>query len=414
MPSGWGRCNLDKQTIINRLGVKDFYSSELTSIKWNGNGTGQALCPFHDDTNPSLTVNHETGSFKCFGCGKKGSIFDWYMERQGVDYRTAFNALAKEAGLSQETPKKIVKTYDYVDESGTLIFQTIRYEPKDFKQRRPDGNEGWIYNLQGVQLVPYNLTEVIKAKSLIIVEGEKDVEALKGMGLVASCNAMGAEKWRADYNGYFKGKKVAIIPDNDEKGREHAHQVAQNLQSVAVSVKVIELPGLPQKGDVSDYITQGGTKEALLQLIKHAPEYELSELVQIGGGQLDNTDFKPFSYLRRGSELGQLNITIEWAIDKLLPKQSITLLHGRGGIGKTWLSLILADAISRGNSFMGLATQKMECIFIDFENSLPVLVDRVRKANIEDVLFWHNSNEELKPPRLDNDTWEQYKKLPSW
>lgn len=404
---------MDKQTILDRLDIKTFYFSELPSFKANGSGIGQALCPFHEDTRPSLTVNLITGQFKCFGCNKKGSIFDFYMSKHAVDYKTAFNALAKEAGITQEKPRKIIKAYDYVDESGTLIFQTVRYEPKDFRQRRPDGKGGYIYDLKGVSLIPYNFPEVIKAKSVMIVEGEKDVETLRGIGLVASCNPMGAGKWREEYNRYFTGKKVAIIPDNDKPGRDHALQVAKTLKGVAESVKVVELPGLPEKGDVSDWIEAGGTKERLVEIIKKAPETELSKYPDMGGGQLDNSIPEPFSYLKKGSDLRQLDITIEWAIDKLLPRQSITLLHGRGGIGKTWISLILADVISRGIPFMGLNSQRMDCIFVDFENSLPVLVDRVRKIGIEDVLFWHNSNEILKPPKLDRNEWELYKSLPS-
>jgi archaellum biogenesis ATPase FlaH len=117
------------------------------------------------------------------------------------------------------------------------------------------------------------------------------------------------------------------------------------------------------------------------------------------------------SFLQKGSDLMNLEITIEWVVDKLIPKQSITLLHGRGGIGKTWLSLILADAVSKGIPFMSLEPQKMPVVFIDFENSFPVLVERVKKIEASEVFFWHNSNE-IKPPKLNKETWEQYKSLP--
>ena len=153
--------------------------------------------------------------------------------------------------------------------------------------------------------------------------------------------------------------------------------------------------------------------ERTVQSIFEKHHRELSELSHMGGGQLDNSIPEPFSYLKKGSDLRQLDISIEWIVDKLLPKESVTLLHGRGGIGKTWISLILADAISRGLPFMGLDCQKIDCIFIDFENSLPVLIDRIRKANIDEVFFWHNTNEVLKPPRLDSEPWNLYKTLPS-
>ena len=387
---------MDKHTVLNRLDIKSFYSFELPSIKWNGSGMGQALCPFHEDTKPSLSINVNTGQFKCFGCSKTGSIFDFYMTKHNVDFRTAKDALAREAGVTAE--KKIVTTYDYKDESENLLFQTVRYEPKDFKQRRPDGKENWLYNLQGILLVPYNLSEVIKAKSVIIVEGEKDVETLKRINLIACCNPMGAGKWKAEYNHYFKGKKIAIFPDNDEPGKRHAETISKNLKGIAESIKVIELPGLPAKGDISDWLNHGHTKDELLKVIKSSPEWI-------------EPKSEPLSFLKKGADLLTLECSIEWVIDKLIPKQSITLLHGKGGIGKTWLSLIIADAVSKGISFLALTTQQLPVIYIDFENSLPVLVDRVKKIQASEVLFWHNTNE-LKPPKLDHLSWEQYKSLP--
>jgi archaellum biogenesis ATPase FlaH len=119
----------------------------------------------------------------------------------------------------------------------------------------------------------------------------------------------------------------------------------------------------------------------------------------------------PVKVLKKGSDLMNLECKVEWIIDKLLPKQSITLLHGKGGIGKTWISLILGNAVSKGISFMDLPTELTPVIFVDFENSLPVLVERVKKIGASEVLFWHNTNEK-RPPKLDREDWEQYKSLP--
>lgn len=410
---------MDKQTIFDRLDLKAFYSSELPSLKVNGSGMGQALCPFHSDTKPSFSVDLKTGGFRCFGCDAKGSTFDFVMKKNGLDFSGAKALLAKEAGLLHEPKRKIAATYDYTDESGNHLFQVVRYEPKAFSQRRPDGKGGWIWNLEGVRLVPYNLPEVIKSDSVFIVEGEKDVETLRGIGLVASCNPMGAGKWRPEYNEHFKGKRVAIIPDIDGPaknyaGEKHAQSIARYLKGIALSTKVIELPGLPEKRkDITDWIQAGGTREELLEIVKGTPEWERSESPHIGDRLSDYSELEPSSFLKRGSDLRLMDISISWAIDKLLPKESITLLHGRGGIGKTWLSLIMADAINKGASFMELDTQRMQVVFIDFENSLPVLIERIRKIGIEEVLFWHSANEILKPPKLDRNEWELYKKLPS-
>lgn len=395
------KTGMDKQAIINKLDIKSFYASELPSVKWNGaGGMGQALCPWHDDTKPSLSINLNTGLFKCFGCNAKGSVFDFYMKKHGVDYRTAFNALAKEAELTPEPPKKIVETYDYTDESGNLLHQTVRYEPKDFSQRRPDGKDKWRWNLDGVRLFPYNLSEVIKTKSIIIVEGEKDCETLKGIGLTATCNPMGSGKWKVEYNEHFRGKRVVIIPDNDKPGRDHALQIAKNLKGIAESVKVVEFPDLPEKGDVSDWIAQGHTKEELIEIIKQTPEWIPEEPKSL----LDS--------LLKWNDILSLDVKTEYLLENLIPQGSITLLFGRGGIGKTSISLQIAYAIAEGKPFGDFKTIKTPVYFIDFENPLPVLKERVEKIGESDNLWvWHISNPTL-PPRLDSKDYELYKQLP--
>ena len=112
------------------------------------------------------------------------------------------------ADLFVESPTatpKIVATYPYVDENGALLFEVVRYEPKGFSQRRPDGNGGWLWNLDGVRRVPYNLPEVIKARTILICEGEKDCLTARASGLVATTNAGGAGKWRTEYADWLRG-----------------------------------------------------------------------------------------------------------------------------------------------------------------------------------------------------------------
>jgi hypothetical protein len=125
----------------------------------------------------------------------------------------------------------------------------------------------------------------------------------------------------------------------------------------------------------------------------------------------DKLPFDPLSILKKGSDLMNLDIYVEWIVDKLIPKQSITLLHGRGGIGKTWITLVLSHAVSKGLPFMGLETVQCPVVYVDYENSLPVLVERVKKIEAADVLFWHNTNE-MRPPKIDAKEWELYKALP--
>lgn len=181
-----------------------------------------------------------------------------------------------------------VAIYDYSNAEGKLIYQVLRYESdggKDFKQRRPDGKGGWIWNLKGVERVPYNLPNVVKADMVWIVEGEKNVKDIETFGLVGSCNNGGAGNWQVKLAPHFRGKEIIILPDKDQAGENHANQVAWSLRQVAKSIKIINLPNLPDKGDVSDWIAAGGTREELLVLAAEAPEWS----PPIGGMEAGST-----------------------------------------------------------------------------------------------------------------------------
>jgi hypothetical protein len=174
----------------------------------------------------------------------------------------------------------IIEVYDYHDPAGKMVYQVCRTDTKEFPQRRPDPAQHgkWIWNLKGVTRYPYRLPELLKAETAYFVEGEKDVNQLMAMRFTATTSPEGAGNYRKEFNPYFKGKAVVIFPDNDPPGKAHAQDVARNLHDVAASVKVVELPGLPEKGDVSDWIKAGGTKEQLLALVEVAPELDPANL----------------------------------------------------------------------------------------------------------------------------------------
>ena len=139
-------------------------------------------------------------------------------------------------GAGPQVRRRIVATYDFRDEDDKLLFQEVRYSPKDFKQRRPDGQDGWIWNLKGVALVPYRLPELLAADPsapVYIVEGPKDADRLIKLGLLVTTNAMGAKKWKSEYNTFLAGRHVILLADADEKGRDHVRLVAQSLTGVA-------------------------------------------------------------------------------------------------------------------------------------------------------------------------------------
>jgi hypothetical protein len=138
----------------------------------------------------------------------------------------------------------IVATYDYVDEAGALLFQVCRKANKDFPQRRPNGNGGWIWNLDSTRRVLYRLPAVIAAvahgRTVYVDEGEKDVAACEAAGLVATCNPGGAGEWRDEYAEALRGAVVVVVADRDEPGRNHARKVKASLEGVAASVVVVE------------------------------------------------------------------------------------------------------------------------------------------------------------------------------
>lgn len=370
---------------------------------WN-NGKN-LICFKHDDKNPSLSVFKSNGEYRhhCHACGASGDCLDLIGSLENIaDAGRKISRLKEIAGIVVES-KKIACTYDYTDVEGRLVFQTVKFLPKDFKQRRPDGKGGWIYNLQGVQLIPYNLSQFIKSKYCFIVEGEKDCETLKAIGITASCNPMGAGKWKPEYNEHFRGKRVYILPDNDKAGRDHAVMVARSLKPVAESIKVIELPGLPEKGDVSDWLGQGNTKERLIELCKSISEWTEPATVE---------DKSLLQSLIKWNDVHSFNTETEYLIDKLIPEGAITLLFGRGGIGKTSLALQMIHAIAEGKDFAGLKTKQTPVTYIDCENPLSVLKDRIKHIGKSDnILIWHGSCQPA-PARLDRQEYIQYLDLP--
>lgn len=171
----------------------------------------------------------------------------------------------------------MVATYDYRAEDGVLLFQALRYEPKGFSQGYYDEEGEWIPNIRGIRRVLYHLPQFLQVDAagwVFVVEGEKDVHSLEALGLVATTNPMGAGYWLREYSDSLAGRNAILLPDNDEKGRRHIQQVAQSLQSKASTIKIVELPGLPEKADITDWLGLAHTKEELLALVATTPTWE--------------------------------------------------------------------------------------------------------------------------------------------
>jgi hypothetical protein len=243
-------------------------------------------------SNGSLAVEiggPKAGSWFDHEHGIGGGSRDLLRIKGGLSDADIHAWLERELGIRPERsanghdPFRIVKTYDYRDEGGKLLFQVCRLHPKDFRQRRPDGGGGWDWKTQGIRKVLYRLPELVAAAAnvngkpwrVFIVEGEKDADRMAQWGLTVTTNPGGAGKWRKEFNRYFVGADVVVIPDNDVVGRAHVRDIAVHLAPVAACVRVLELKGLSAEGDdTSDWIQAGGTQSDLETLVETTPPFE--------------------------------------------------------------------------------------------------------------------------------------------
>jgi hypothetical protein len=157
--------------VFCRQEIQSYFEHHLGKLKPSQSGQAMARCVFHDDHIASLSVNLETGEWFCFACNSGGAITQFQMRISKCDPATARRELrlwlkGKTSG-AEATRRKIVEAYDYTDETGVLLKQVVRFSPKSFAQRKPDG-EGWIWNVAGVRDVPYRLSEVMRAQTVFI------------------------------------------------------------------------------------------------------------------------------------------------------------------------------------------------------------------------------------------------------
>jgi hypothetical protein len=239
----------------------------------------------------SLAIDIKKGTWFDHEANKGGGVFD-LIRRQGHEQPAVWlrreGLMASRPHVVAGTEPQIVRTYDYRDESGELLFQVLRYEPKGFRQRRPDGHGGHIWDLRDTRRVLYLLPELVKAvaagETIYIPEGEKDVENLRAIGLAATTNPGGIKKWRNEYSEHLRGADVVVLPDNHAEGREHAGQVLASLRGIARDIRVLDIgrhwPNCPDKGDISDWLAAGGSVEKLNEMADALPEWEPEKRLQ--------------------------------------------------------------------------------------------------------------------------------------
>lgn len=338
-----------------------------------------ACCPAHSDRRASLSVSEGADGkllVKCFA----GCETERVVQALGLTMKDLF---ADTGG--PDTEPRIVKTYDYRDETGTLLYQVVRRDPKDFRPRRPDSHGGWVWNLDGTRRIPYRLHDLVKAKpkAVYICEGEKDADRLWSLGLPATCNPGGAGKWKADYTDclvkLLGPVKVVILADNDDPGQKHAVQVARSWWGKAEAVKLLlALPGVPDKGDVSDYLTMH-SKGALIELVKTTPALTLEELER-----LESKREKPDDVvIIRLTDVKPEPVT--WLWPGRIPMGKVTLLDGDPGLGKSTLAFDIAARASTGSAMPdGSQTQPGGAVILTLEDGLAdTVVPRLKVAGAD-------------------------------
>jgi hypothetical protein len=287
-------------------------------IKWDaGRPRRHINCPYpdHKDERPSWRWDHDKGMAYCSCC--HANIFGVVERVRGCDWRAARDfcrealhadpwrpaaserpmpdhlhvvpdeSSANEAKAPPPWQRPITATFDYPDEHGEVLFQSVKFadslEPR-FMQRHPDGQGGWKWGIAGVRRILYRLPELVAAvadkQTIYLVEGEKDVESLRGLGLTATTNPLGAGKWLDEYSETLRNADVIIIGDNDAPGLKHVEKVAASLHDIAKRVRVLDLAKhwsqCPHKGDISDWFAAGGSADQLNQIIASLPDLTAS------------------------------------------------------------------------------------------------------------------------------------------
>lgn len=329
-----------------------YFEARLANNKLRKSGSGfLALCCFHEDKTPSLSISTERGAFKCHsGCGQ-GGVLDFEKKFSNCDNATAIARIAEIIGEKQlnlaGAPEAI---YSYTDAFDKLLFQVVRYPGKKFTQRQPDAKNGWIYETKNLKMVLYNLPDVVTSKQVIVCEGEKDADNLKTAlagkfnHLAVTSSPRGAGKWQDSYSAYLIGKQVLILPDNDEPGRKHAETIAQSCYSAAQGVKILNLPGVPEKGDVSDYLKEH-TVEDLIGAAKAQAWWRPP--------QSDDSLFMTVTQFEEKAE-----DTVNWLVEGVIQKGANGLLIARPKAGKSFCVLDLAIAMASGQQWLGFHVPK--------------------------------------------------------
>src|SRR5215471_1569669 len=314
-----------------------------------------------DEGMPSVKIDAKGATWNCHHCG-------WSGPQKGQQQRTNGSAAAFTA------------TYDYYAADGTLAFRKIRsYDrngEKTFWIERPNGHGGWIKGTKDKSgkplvdtLILYHLPEVIEAiaagHTILVVEGEKDVDRCWSIGIPATCNAHGAadpsknqkSKWKPEHSEQLRGADIIVIPDHDNAGYAHADAACSASFGVCKTVRRLVLrdhwPTCPKGGDVSDYLDTGHTREDLDKLIEQAKDYTPGTTTPPGTTSpkitasphiwRDPTTIRPRDFL----------------YDHHIIRRYVTGDVSMGGVGKTSEAQVEIAAMVTGRDLLGIKPKRL-------------------------------------------------------
>ena len=336
-------------------------------------------CPAHEDHDPSLAIIEKSG--KVLLTCRAGCSNDAVIEQ--LRHRGLWSEPSAERS-------RIIATYSYRDQDGALRYQVARLHPKTFRQRRPNGSpDSWFWNMNGVEPLPYRLGEIVSDPdaTVFVCEGEKDCDRLGELGLVATTNHGGAGKWRPEISHWLAGRNVVVLPDNDDPGRAHACDVAQKIRGIAASVRVVDLPDLPIKGDVSDWLDAGGTVDELERLARAQDSQgdvrgDLARLPIIeihDAGDIDPTQIKPR----------------QWLLGITFCRKFISGVIAEGGGGKTATRYAQYLAAATGRNLTGEHVHvRSRTLIVCLEDDLDEVRRRIGAAMLyhgvtrEEIMGW--------------------------
>src|SRR5262249_47096710 len=275
---------------------------------------------------------------------------------------SAIMAAAVQSGETEPPQGKIVTTYDYTDDKGELLYQVCRLEPKSFRQRRPDGKGGWIWSVKDCRHIPYRLPELLKDPDacVFVCEGEKDSDRVASLDHCATTVACG--DWTDDCVNALAGRDVLILEDNDDAGRKKAHEAASALHGRAKSVRVVRLPGLPEKGDVSDWLDADQRNAGKLAGVRFAAQSWTPAPAPATPSAL------PAKLTLSSAEFVAGFVPPVYLFVGWLQRRFVSSLTAATGDGKTAIALLISLAVSQSSKLGKLEVKRGRVLYFAGEN----------------------------------------------